>query len=209
VRIVLIFILLLSGIGPGHAQSIQQIDFKNFVYPWVETRSSERLKWLPIKGSQNVKLVDGREVSSDESEKEPGDERPFSGLILESVSFARLTPAKLETALVVLRYDSGGTQYWYYVYLFTIEAGKPKLLDYFQTGERAYGGLYQAYVKSGNLVVELFDPAKRQGDCCSSRIVRTQYRWSQGRFSQFGPAVFAVPKSMTRLAVSTFGIHSQ
>jgi hypothetical protein len=65
--------------------------------------------------------------------------------------------------------------------------GKPKLLAYFNAGDRAYYGLCRVFGESGKLVLELFDPDKREGDCCSTGIVRTRYKWRDGRFEAIGP----------------------
>jgi len=74
------------------------------------------------------------------------------------------------------------------VYIYSFAAGKPKLLGYFHAGDREYSGLCKVIDDHGELVVDLFDPEKRSGDCCSSGIVRTRYRWEQGQFKAVGAA---------------------
>src|SRR5215471_15763262 len=92
----------------------------------------------------------------------------WKGFTLQSVKFADLTGGGQEQAIVVLHYATGGTQQTDYVYIYSLIAEKPKLLAYFHTGDRAYSGLYKVFGDHGKLVVELFDPEKRSGDCCSS-----------------------------------------
>jgi len=110
---------------------------------------------------------------------------------------------------VVLRYDTGGTQYSHYVYLYSLKAGKPKLPAYFHTGDRAASGLYRVYGKNGNLVVELFDPNKRSGDCCSTGFVRTSYRWHEREFDAVGAQAFGTVRERSRVPVTVFGTHQQ
>jgi hypothetical protein len=110
----------------------------------------------------------------------------YSGFSLQSVEFADLTADGKEDAIVVLLYQTGGTQNTHYVYIYSFIAGKPSLLAYCHTGGRADFGLYKVYGERGKLVFELLDPEKNSGDCCSSGFVRLRYRWHDGRFEGFG-----------------------
>ena len=152
-----------------------------------------------------MRLVNGR--WRDPEKETDGPPAALSGLTLESVSYTHLNDSPQEQAIIVLRFDTGGTQYWYFVYIYTMQAGAAKLLAYFHAGDRAASGLYQVYVNDGNLVVELFDPDKKIGDCCSNGFIRTRWHWRNGRFEQVGVAEFGTPKSTSRLTVSTFGVH--
>jgi hypothetical protein len=204
----LFFGLLLCALtGFATAQTnIRQIDFKNFSYPW--RHSSEwpnHLAWLDKAEKQHVQLVNGRWRANEEE----GRAGLFSGLTLEGVQCADVTGDGQVDAVVVLRFDTGGTQYSHYVYVYSLASGKPKLLAYFHSGDRAASGLYRVYGQRGKLVVELFDPNKRQGDCCSKRFIRTRYTWHEGKFDVFGAREFGTPKAPSRLPVSAFGVHTQ
>ena len=185
--------------------SVRQVDFKNFDYPWSGPPGwSNRLEWQETSERRHVRLVHGR--WREDTEHEESGPR-FSGLTLETVDFADVTGDGNEDAIVVLRFDTGGTQYSHYVYIYSFAAGKPKLLAYFHSGDRAYAGLYRVYGEHGQLVVELFDPEKRSGDCCSSAFVRTRYRWHNGSFEAFGEHELGTPKAPSRLPVTVFGTH--
>ena len=118
----------------------------------------------------------------------------YSGFKFQSVSYADVIGDGKEEAVVVLRYYTGGTQTTNYIYIYSVEAGKLKLLDYCFTGDRAYSGLYGVYGENGKLVVDLFDPSQSSGDCCSSGFVETKYRWDGRRFIRFGPVSHGVVK---------------
>ncbi|MDQ1388936.1 MAG: hypothetical protein QOF56_2390 [Acidobacteriaceae bacterium] len=173
--------------------NIRQVDFKNFTYPLSGTLlGHDRFEWLdmPTEARSNGKpihLVNGDELTKSSSFVLDGHEyAQWEGFTLQSVAFADVTGDGQEEAIVVLHYRGGGTQQTDYVYIYTIAAAKPKLLAYFHTGDRAYSGLCKVSGVDGKLVVELFDPEKRSGDCCSSGIVRTRYKWHNGRFEVFG-----------------------
>jgi hypothetical protein len=177
--------------------------FKNFEYPFAIAKGwPHQLEWQNLNERNKVTLVDGRW-------SEPADDpnEPFSGLILESVKFGDVTGDGQSSAIVVLRYDTGGTQYSHYVYIFSLRGNRTKLLAYFHSGDRASFGLYRVYPANGNLVVELFDPRRRQGDCCSNGFVRKRFHWTKSLFRQVGKTEYGTPNAESRLEVDTFGKH--
>jgi len=193
-RRLFIGLLLYASIGFTAAQTnIRQVDFKNFTYPLSGTLlGHDRLQWLDMPTGAHSKrkpihLVNGDNLTKASSFVMDGHEyTQWEGFTLQSVEFADVAGEGKEDAIVVLKYFTGGTQKTHYVYIYSFDGGKPKLLAYFHSGDRAYSGLRKVYGENGELVVELFDPEKRSGDCCSSGIVRTKYKWHNGRFEEFG-----------------------
>jgi len=206
VRYLSIGLLLFSLLSFAAPQTtIRQVDFKNFTYPWRGPSGwPHQLEWLDTAGQEHVRLVEGRWRLHTEDEESS---TPFSGLTLEEVRFDDVTGEGLTDAIVVLRLNTCGTQYSHYVYIYAFAAGKPKLLAWFHSGDRSASGLYRVYGQGGKLVIELFDPEKREGDCCSSGFVRTLYDWHNGKFRLVGAPEFGTPKSPSRLPVSIFGMH--
>jgi hypothetical protein len=196
-------LLLYASIGFAAAQTnIRQVDFKNFSYPWTHSfRWPSKLVWLDMSKEKHVWLVNGRRLH------DSGNGITFSGLTLEEVQFADVTGDGQTDAVVVLRYDTGGTQYSNYVYIYSFAGGKPKLLACFHSGDRAASGLYRVYEQKGKLVVELFDPEKSTGDCCSSGFIRTRYQWHNTKFVAVGAQEFGTPTAPSRLPVTAFGMH--
>ena len=193
-RALLIAVLVLISSRLAESQkTIQQIDFKNFTYPLSgRLLGHDRLQWLPTEvhsARKPIHLVNGEDLKKLSSFVMGGQEyAQWEGFTLQSVNFAGLTGDGQEEAIVVLHYGTGGTQQTDYVYIYSLVDGKPKLLAYFHAGDRAYSGLSSVFGDRGKLVVELFDPEKRSGDCCSSGVVRTRYQWQHGRFEAIGPA---------------------
>lgn len=187
-------LLILISCGLATAEKdIRQVDFKNFTYPLSGTLlGHDRLQWLamPREAHSNRKpihLVNGDDLTKASSFVMDGHEyTQWEGFTLQSVEFADVTGEGKEDAIVVLKYFTGGTQKTHYVYIYSFDDGKPKLLAYCHTGDRAYSGLYKVYGDRGALVFELLDPKKESGLCCSSGFVRTRYRWQAGRFEVFG-----------------------
>jgi hypothetical protein len=193
-RPLLLGILICTSMEFALAQgNIRQVDFKNFTYPLSgPLLGHSELKWLGNPKDANspripIHLVNGDDLTKSSSFVMDGHEfAQREGFSLQSVEYADVTGDGKEEAIVVLLYRTGGTQNTHYVYIYSFEAGKPKLLAYCHTGDRAYSGLDRVYGEHGMLVFELLDPQKMQGDCCSSGIVRTRYRWAKGRFEEIG-----------------------
>ena len=183
-------ILFFSGVAASQ-KNIREVDFKNFTYPLSgHLLGHDRLQWLSSDvhpQRKPIHLINGKDLAK--SSSVVMDKREYvqwEGFTLQSVSFADLTGDGQDEAIVVLHYRTGGTQQTDYVYIYSFAAGQPKLLAYFHAGDRAYSGLCKVIGDHAELVVELFDPEKRSGDCCSSGIVRTRYRWEQGQFKAVG-----------------------
>jgi hypothetical protein len=187
-------LLLYASIGSTAAQTnIRQVDFKNFTYPLSGTLlGHDRLQWLDMSREAHsnrkpIHLVNGDDLTKASSFVMEGQEyTQWTGFTLQSVEFADVTGEGKEDAIVVLKYLTGGTQKTHYVYIYSFDDGKPKLLAYCHTGDRGENGLYKVYGDRGALVFELLDPKKMSGDCCSSGFVRTRYKWHNGRFEAFG-----------------------
>jgi hypothetical protein len=198
-------------LGVAAAQTnIRQVDFKNFSYPWSPYSGwPHQLEWLEASEHGRIQLTDGRWRDNEvENPKDIAGIEPFAGLTYEEVQFADVTGNGQTDAIVVLRYDTGGTQYSHCVYIYSFVAGKPKLLAGFHSGDRASSGLYRVYGKGGRLVVELFDPVKGSGDCCSTGFIRTRYGWHNGAFEAVGAPEFGTPKAPSRLPITVFGTHN-
>ena len=184
-----IFVLAIGA----HALSSQQrpevrnIDFRNFTFPFplkTDHRESGEVGWMETDVKSTVTLVNGRrDLDKNHPSRGPS-------VTLAQVHYGYLTMNRQLDAMVVLGYHSGGSAQWNYVYAFSLASGNPKLLGWFQTGDRAYGGLCRLIVTSGEFIVDLFDPEERQADCCSAGFVRTTYLWQNGKFMPAGPTEF-------------------
>lgn len=199
------------GLAAAAQTNIRDVDFTNFSYPWSPYSGWPRqIEWLDTPGVERVQLVNGRWRDREiENAKDIAGIEPFSGLTYEEVQFADVTGNGQTDAIVVLRFDTGGTQYSHYVYVYSFVAGRPKLLARFHSGDRASSGLYRVYGEFGRLVVELYDPEKSSGDCCSTGFIRSRYRWRNGMFQLVGAHESGTPKAPSRVPVTVFGIHKQ
>ncbi|MGB7264821.1 MAG: hypothetical protein WBC92_04870 [Terracidiphilus sp.] len=204
----LLFAVIQLGLvswSQSHSTDIRSIDFKNFSYPWVHPHGwPDNLQWMSLRLKEHVRLVNGKWDGRDSSDRADGEQ--FSGLTLEGVQYARLSSDRSEDAIVVLRYDSGGTQNHYWVYIYDNSSGRQKLLGFFHAGDRAAHGLYQVFVKDRVLNVELFDPRFQEGDCCSSGYLNYRFRWNGEGFEAMGNPISGHPDLNSRRPVSVFGL---
>lgn len=187
--------------------SIRRMDFANYSYPWRQANEwPSDLKWLSTSEPNHVTLVQGRWKEPLEIPDDVDFTPPFAGLTLEEVMYGDLTGDGRDDAVVVVRYDSGGTQYHYFVYIYEGDLRTPKLLAYFRSGDRANQGLYRVSISKGLLVIDLFDSDKQQGDCCSSGFVSHRFRWNGDAFVDSRPVERLPAPEWSRRQVSVFGI---
>jgi hypothetical protein len=175
-------------------ENIRRVDFENFSYPLSgNLLGHDRLQWIdsPSHAAREktlVHLVDGSDLTKTSSFVMEGKEySQFAGFTLDSVKYADLMGDGKEEAIVVLTYQTGGTQTTNYLYIYRINQNQPKLLAFCHTGDRSDFGLNDVYGKDGMLVFELLDPEKAIGDCCSSGAIISFYKWQDGAFKPAGP----------------------
>jgi len=188
----LLFVLMRCCLQLSAQESIHQVDFKSFTYPVSGyLLGHNRLQWLGDSAAtphrKSIQLVAGKDLRKASSFVMDGKEyAQYEGFTLESVRYADLTADGNEEAIIDLKYHSGGTQTTDYVYVYTLDQHGPKLLAYCHTGSRSDLGLYDVYGQEGLLVFELLDPSRSMGDCCSSGVLITRYKWESGVFKQIG-----------------------
>jgi len=174
----MIALMLLLTLSSAAAQNV---DFRTFTYPIPpgELRMPGDLKWTSNEPNVKVTLVDG---SYEFAKKAPP---PRPSLTIDEVLYGHLTSGPQLDALVVLDYETGGTATWSYVYGFSLASGSPRLLGWLRTGGDS--GLYHLFVTNEGFTIDVLDPGKRMGLCCSSGFIRTSYEWRDGKFIQAGP----------------------
>jgi uncharacterized protein YecT (DUF1311 family) len=184
-----LLILICCVIVPGVAQqSIRNFDWRNFSYPLPMAEGVPgEVHWMsPSDTTETTPLINGKYVLPDCSD----DKHACTLLTFDSVNYGALTGVESTIAVVVLTYLSGGTAQWQYVYLFTLNSGKPQLLAWLRTGSRAHEGLREVSITDGDFILVVNDPDKRQGDCCSAGSIASRYRWTNGSFSSIGKPVY-------------------
>jgi hypothetical protein len=181
---------VLSSSALGLLGDIRIIDFANFSYPverqWLQCPPPESWYWLPSIPRDTVALKNGRYVF--ESSEYEGDPTPPS-LSLRSVVYGDLDGDGMEEAAVDLRFGTGGTASWDYVYVHSLArdtARSVRLLGILESGSRADGGLVGSAIKGKLLILDFFDSSHRVADCCSSRAIRVHYRFRKGKFAEEG-----------------------
>jgi hypothetical protein len=166
-------------------QQIRKVDFANITY------SAEPI----YEGSKTFELKDGHYEGPPilvPCELPRSD--CYQPVSLVAVAYGDVTGDGVEEAMVVLTESIRGTAIPYFVYVFAIEKGRPKLLWAFATGDRAQGGLRQVYAENGELVIELYGEGARvngniwvaspNGACCAVSFTRTRYAWKNDNFEQ-------------------------
>src|SRR5712692_4895702 len=153
--------------APTPSAPIRAVDFDNISYPNFPDYSDpngRKKKYVTLK---------------------PGEGGP------NFINYGDITGDGVEDAMVALGVDNHGSAIPDYVYIFTMENGKLKLIWDFETGDRADGGLRNVYAENGQLVIELFGKDRviggqlykgDEGLCCPSSFTLTRYKWKGKQF---------------------------
>lgn len=172
------FVLILAFCPAVLGQTdIRKVDFKNFTYK----------AYCAGEAPENVTVKNGEFLR----------ETPMDGYVdrfyfnIYGVSYGDLTGDGRDEAVVLTVCNTGGTGNFSEGFIYTFEAGKPRLLNRIAGGDRAYGGLRSASIANGILTIESNDPGESGASCCPELIITNQYRLSGGK-------LIAAAKSVTR-----------
>jgi hypothetical protein len=165
--------------SPTPASPIRRVDFRNMTYPAY-----------PIypKGEKPFELRDGEYEG-----RTPEGALVLHTVWLTNVMYGDVTRDGQEDAIVLLTERLAGIAIPCYVFVYTLEADRLKLLWAFETGDRGDGGLKQITSYDGDLVIELYGkgtyidgnlgnqdretPAPR-----ANFYTRSRYTWTGKRF---------------------------
>lgn len=115
--------------SPTLESPIRLVDFDNLAYPNFPDYSGDQKRRITL---------------------EPGEGGP------NFINYGDVTGDGSDDAMVALGIAVRGSAVPEYVYIFTLEKAKPKLIWDFETGDRVDGGLRNVYAENGHLVIELF-----------------------------------------------------
>ena len=184
----------------GDRSPIRKVDFANFTYP-----VNHGLK-APGGGKQTFTLTNGNFAGGDSA----------VGMGFNKVSYGDVTGDGRDDAIVELGVDTnGGTAIIRTVYIYSWRNHHAQFLWSFVSGDRADGGLRDAYADKRQLVIELYGKGTRiggkiygtesGGTCCPSSVTRSRYVWRLGRFLRLGQSeIFPNPsKGANRKLISS------
>ncbi len=178
--------LICAAVSGTAQQSVRNVDWRNFPYPVKVQGVPAEVQWMSaVRRTETATLRNGKYVVPGTADV---GSRPL--VTFDSVHYGALGGISSEVAVIVLTYHSGGTATWQYVYVFGADSGKPHLLAWLRTGSRADQGLREVSISNGDLVLEVNDPDRRQGDCCSAGTIITHYRWLGASFAAVGKPVY-------------------
>jgi hypothetical protein len=186
---VIIFAASLTAAG----QNMRDVDFKNFTYK----------AYCLGEDTEDITVKNG-EYSREKQEDGYVDRFWFE---VTAVTYGDLTNDKQDEAVVLSVCNTGGTGNFYEGFVYGMKAGKPVLLAHIPGGDRAFGGLREARVENGLLVVESNDAGENGAACCPEFVVTTKYRITSGKLVRSGPPVSRplVPTHRVTFAKGTSG----
>lgn len=153
---------------------IRKVDFKNFTYEPYCVGVDDKAEKVTVKNGE----------FKEEKEMDGFTERFYFNVF--DVSYGDLTGDNKAEAIVLTVCNTGGTGNFSEGFIYTMKGGKPALLTRIEGGDRAYGGLREAKVENGLLVVDRNDVGEMGGACCPEYVVTTTYKLSGNELATTG-----------------------
>lgn len=153
---------------------IRKVDFKNFTYQPACLGVDDK--------AENVTVKNGE--FSEEKKIDEFTEHYYFNVF--SVVYGDVNGDGSEDAVVLTVCNTGGTGNFTEGFVYEMKNGKPTLLTVIPGGDRAYGGLREARVEDGVLIIESNDPGETGGACCPEYIVTTKYKVKGDKLEQIG-----------------------
>jgi len=157
-------------------------DFKNFTYPFP-------------RGWQDT---DSKEFTLENGKRQVSKER--IGISFVTTLFGDANGDGADEAIVILKFDTGGSAVPQTVYIYSWRENEPNLIWSFRTGDRADGGLKNIWTENNSVVIELFgqdryilgdsETLKITGDeeqiSFPAYYTKTVYKWNGSSFKMEG-----------------------
>lgn len=170
-KILLASVFLMSLNLIAFAQKdIKDVDFSNFTYE----------PYCAGEDKQKITVKDGE--FSEEKQADGYTDRLFFKAF--NVTYGDLTGDNKDEAIVLTVCNTGGTGNFTEGFIYGIKSGKTALIARIPGGDRAYGGLREAYPDKGVLVVESNDVGEAGGACCPEFVVTSYYKLNGSELSE-------------------------
>ena len=153
-------------------QDIRKIDFKNFTYK----------PFCAGEEPQDVTVKDG-ESSEEKKDGEFTDRFYFN---VFSINYGDINGDGNEDAVILSTCNTGGSGQFSEGFIYELKDEKPSLVTRIPGGDRAFGGLVEAKIENGLLVLEAYDAGKDGAACCPEFSVTARFKLSGGKLVETG-----------------------
>jgi len=166
---------LLVSLSVFAQSDIRKVNFKNFTYSaYCADEETEKIRVKNGEFSKETKIDDFTE---------------HFYFNIFSIKYGDLNGDKKDEAVILSVCNTGGTGNFTEGFIYTLKAGKPVLLARIGGGDRAFGGLREATVENGLLVIDQNDRDRNQANCCSEYAVISKYRLNGSKLNLVGQRV--------------------
>lgn len=156
-----------SKIIKNKPDSIFDVDFRNFSFPWTKNFGEGKIKNTFTLKNGKLKLSEDFELS------------------IETINYVSVVDDyDTDQAMVLIKIDDGNATYQM-LYIYALEKSKAKLLESFEFGDNnIYFGT--AFVVHSELVIGRYLQKSGDAECCPSILEFSYYKWQNGKFTLQG-----------------------
>lgn len=172
--LILMVCISVSVAVPANAQSdIHDVDFDNFTYK-VGFCASDPVNRITVKDAKYSK----------EEDVDGYVDRLYFRVF--GTTYGDLNGDGKDEAVVISVCNTGGTGNFTEAYIFSMDNGRPKQILRLDGGDRAEGGIREARIENGRLVVDTNDPGENGAACCAEVVVTRTYELKGGKLDEIG-----------------------
>lgn len=173
-NLLILFCTILFFSASVFAQTdIKKVDFKNFTY---------QPDFCGGENNRKITVVNGE--FSEEKEVDGYTDRMYFSVY--GITFGDLDGDNKDEAVILSVCNTGGTGNFTEAYIYKMQNGKPVRVMLLGGGDRAEGGLREARIENGLLIVESNAPGEMGGACCPQEIVTNTYRFQDRKLKEVG-----------------------
>ena len=125
---------------------------------------------------------EGNEVAPDYQPKDPDGYVEHGYFNVTPPRFGDVDGDGADDALVIHVYNGGGTGQFDGITVYTMRAGAPVALGEIPGGDRGDGGISDARLEGGVVLVERMMSQADDGACCPSKLQQERWAWKGGAF---------------------------
>jgi hypothetical protein len=159
---IVLFVLFAAFAGAAQ-NDIRNVDFKNFTYD-AEFCGGESASRITVKNGE----------FAEEKEVDGYTDRMYFSVF--GFTYGDLDGDGNDEAVVLSLCNTGGTGNFTEAYIFTMRNGEPLKIVTLEGGDRADGGMREARIEKGTLIMETNDPGEFGGACCPEIVVTRTYK---------------------------------
>jgi hypothetical protein len=166
-----------SSTASGVEPSVRSVDWLNRTY------TSDGGSVTVVNGDYEYAFdEEGNQVAADYEPRDPDGYVERGSFMVSPPVYGDVTGDGVEEAIIISTENSGGTGRFDAIDVYAIRGGQPVVIGGIPGGDRGDGGIAEAKVEGGVIVVWRMASQEEDGACCPSKVQVERWSWKGDAF---------------------------